>query len=213
MVISGRWWWRRGILGVDPGLGTTGAVCYDASADAVLAAEAWKHGTTEGSVGERIAMYAEDLRQFIRAHQPGVVAIERPHTALGPPSASDRLTGGRGLPEHLQALVGAPAGQERASRERGGKNASVEKLLKLCGALEQVVLAEGCEYVEVQPQQAKRALTGDRRADKRDMVSAAWAQYAGYRAAAMQDSKQRAEAKADALGVCLSARAKLREEE
>ncbi len=206
------------LLGIDPGLGTTAAVIYASENNVVLSSASWEFGPTEGSDAERTRKYCIALRALIHAevdHDGGIdiLAIEGQQTALSPPKGSGD---GRTLPPAIQAAVaGQRAGNDgdRGARaERGAKNMNMVRLAALRGALQQVAMEFELRVIVVQPQEAKRALTGDAKANKRTMQECA----AGFYGLAGNCGPYRnlpADHVADALGTVLAAKAKLKREE
>lgn len=88
-----------------------------------------------------------------------------------------------------------------------GKSAqSALKQRELIGALAAEAAKREYEVVRVAPTEAKKAMVGNGRADKRDMANAAMA-YMDI----SDMSKTDREAVADAMGVCLAAAAKIKE--
>jgi len=206
------------ILGIDPGLTCTAVVLYDSGCDKAVEDMTYKHGPDVGTDAERIARYCFDVRTFIEMEQEHVepidiLAIEDQQTNLGPPK---RASGGRTLPASIQAAVGdtraGNAGERGARAERGAKNSAMVRLAKLAGALEQVGMEAGLQVVRVQPQQAKRALTGDPKADKRTMQVSAKMQY-GITGNCGPWRDWPPDHVADALGIAIAGNAKLKREE
>ena len=202
------------ILGCDPGLGTTAAVLYDPQQDAVVATDSWAFGPGEGYDAKRVHMYCGALVTFIVRHAPvGILAIEDQQTNLGPPK---RASGTRTLPASIQAAVGdtraGNAGERGARAERGAKNSAMIRLAALRGALEQVGMEAGLQVVRVQPQQAKRALTGKPVATKAQMQEAANSQY-GLTGVCGPKRDWPPDHVADALGIALAGNAKLKRED
>lgn len=224
------------ILACDPGLGTTAAVAYDPTRDAVLAAESWRFGPRAGMTDpERVFAYCAALREFLQAWAPvDVFAVEDQQAATIHSGASGGRSGGLAydaLPEAIRTHVGAGNGHHREltlaeearqspwlvkpkwsrASERGGKNRSIVRLAKLAGALEQEAERLNIRVIRVQPREAKRALTGNPNAHKVLMQDCA-TQY-GLTGRCGPSKCWPSDHIADSVGIALAARAILRREE
>ena len=193
------------ILACDPGLTATAVVLFDEDRDAVVDRATYRFGTEFGDDPDRIALYCDLIHDRFINRGATVFAIEDQKTSLVHSTGSGGRSGGRGLPDAIQAAVdasGAGNAQKRGdAASRGGKNAAMIRLAKLAGALEQVAVEAGLRVVRVLPQEAKRSLTSNPRATKQDMRD--WAR---------MSYPTRNEHEDDALGICFGARVILRME-
>jgi Holliday junction resolvasome RuvABC endonuclease subunit len=212
------------ILAVDPGLTACGFVVFDPTANRVLAYECLY---AKGSHAEKAEVYRERLKDLVWYWQPEVVALETQHvSAVQAPRGGEGTFAGRPLPPALAAAVRASTRQDGAlqsdgrnrAAERGGKNRAMLQVAELVGVLKDLCHHRGYReepgdkrLLLVSPQQAKRALTENPKAEKGEMEKAAFDQYE-LKGRSGPQREWPNEHVADALGIGLGARALLREE-
>lgn len=153
----------RTILAVDPGLKVTGFAVLREDRSIVATGE-FSFPASEGSDEERIAMYREHYLPLLEDHNPDIVAVEKQEVAVVDPGRDE-------LPAALMKSAGLKTKTRRARyAERRAKARDMVRLRGLAAVLIDRAHEQGRSIMEILPQEAKRGLTGNAKAEKAEMM-------------------------------------------